>query len=474
MKRHTQIQRQKETTPLQRGGLLPHAAVRNTPWHDMALNGSEETRISHDLSQTPADTLESLELFPHQSQIELALGVPIAGRAVVSPMECAHRRIPAFTERATAHFATRQPGLKVAAHEATHLVQHAGLTRDFNLGAETHAAAVSRLVAAGHAARDLIGPIGFHVEPAFRPYTDITVGAQIYTQDWDAGMDLRASEDGRMAVGQDSAQHSFWAEPSKITESNTILSDRESVIRLIPQSGTITGKAPEGGNVRTLSKILPQNVANSTTGENMNLWADCGRSGRDVMGAGRGTGGGAMTAVQQKNPWWASIPVLGPLLGWIFGTEEETAATEPGAMKREIFNERLGGTGDEGMRRYLELSGDEQEEFDRETGINRYASPATGEGYTTSTGGSVVPGFELDTWNFHWGGVVMTSGGDRVVLENFAIRNQPLAVNTNWDFQMYGSAAKHGQTFHEQHGGLPPVGTGQHGTAPTTMHVRKR
>lgn len=473
MKQQTQIQTQKEDMLPQMRGLLQHAAVRSTPGHDMNLNGSEETHFGHDFSQVLEHTLEPLEIFPYRSKIELALGVPIAGRAVVSPMECAHLGIPAFTEQATAHFATRQPGLKVAAHEAAHLVQHAGLTRDVNLGAETHAATVSRRVTAGFPARDLISPIGFPVKPAFRPYTEIPVSAQT-AFDWIAGIDLRASEDGRMAVGQDSTLHSFWAEPSKIAESNTILNSRRSVIRLVRQPGTITGKAPNGGNVRTLSKILPRNVANATTGENMNIWADCGKSGRDVMGAGRGTGGGSMTAVYQENPWWASIPILGPLLSGIFGTEAETATSGPGTMKREIFNERLGGTGDEGLRRYMALSSVERERFDRETGINRYASPTTGEGYTVSTGGNAVPGMEADTWNFHWGGIVMTSGEDRVTLENYAIRNQPLAVNTDWEFQMYGSAVKPGQTFHEQHGGLPPVGTGQHGTAPTTMHVRRR
>ncbi len=206
----------------------------------------------------------------------------------------------------------------------------------------------------------------------------------------------------------------------------------------------------------------------------MNIWADCGRSGRDVMGAGRGTGGGDMTAVHraQKRPWWSQIPILGPLLGAIFGmprpTERETAASDPEGMKHDIFNEKLGGTGDEGLSKYQALSPAEREQFDRETGINRFAAPKVSEGYTMSTGGAPVPGMESNTWNFHWGGVVMLSGDDRVTLENYAV-GDPAVQNSNWEFQMYGSAVKPGQTFHEQH-----QATRQHGDAPTTMHVRER
>jgi hypothetical protein len=204
----------------------------------------------------------------------------------------------------------------------------------------------------------------------------------------------------------------------------------------------------------------------------MNIWADCGRSGRDVMGAGEGTGGGSMAAVfkEQKKPWYMSIPILGPLLGAIFGvpspTQHKTSASDPEEMKKEIFNEKLGGTGDEGLKKYQALPTTEKERFDKETGINRFAAPKTGEGYTMSTGGIGYPGER--TWNFHWAGVVMLSGDDRVTLENYAIMNQPNVKNSDWEFQMYGSADKSGQTFHEQH-----QATKQHGDAPTTMQVDK-
>ncbi|MCK4787919.1 MAG: hypothetical protein KAV87_29470 [Desulfobacteraceae bacterium] len=464
--------RQALTTTQLPSNVLPRAAVPTTAEHRTLDNVHQEgyaSGMGQDFSQLPIHSQMPHACFPYQTLIEPALGIPIVGRAVLAPIECARRGTPAFTEYSTTYFASEQPRLEVAAHEATHLAQHAKITRDANLGAEGHAEMISRHVAAGLSAHRLISPNGSTVEPAYHPYTEISTSSQTVHR-WNAGLDLRVSEDGRMAVGQDLAMHNFWAEPAKINESNSILNNRRSVIRLREQSNRITGPAPDGGPVRTLSKVLPENVANATTGENMNIWADCGMSGRDVMGAGEGTGGhySRMTAVYKENPWWASIPILGPLFSWIFGIDEETTTSGPEAMKMEIFNERLGGTGDEGYRRYLAFSPVEREEFDRETGINRYAAPTTGEGYTVSTGGNPIHPPGDFTWNFHWGGVVMDSGEDRTTLENYAV-GDPTVQNSDWEFQMYGSAARSGQTFHEQH-----RATRQHGDAPTTMRVRVR
>ena len=276
-----------------------------------------------------------------------------------------------------------------------------------------------------------------------------------------------------MAVGQDGVMHSFWAESSLIAQSNTILASRKSVIRLNELSDKISGTAPTGSGTRTLSKISAQNAANVTEGETMNIWADCGKSARDVMGAGEGTGKNyeKMTAsfmAMEKPPKLLRYVGIFPVL--LSGTphigKQQTAASRPEAMKKEIFNEKLGGTGDEGLNKYNALSAAEKEAFDKETQINRFAAPGTGQGYTMSSGGADIPGKR--TWNFHWAGVVMNSGDDRVTLENYSV-SDPAVQNSDWEFQMYGSAAKAGQTFYEQH-----KATGQHGSAPTAMQVEKR
>lgn len=112
------------------------------------------------------------------------------------------------------------------------------------------------------------------------------------------------------------------------------------------------------------------------------------------------------------------------------------------------------------------MSPEDKEKFDKDAGINKYAAPEVGEGFTMSTGGKDYPGNR--TWNFHWAGVVMTSGCDRVTLENYAV-GDPDVKNTEWEFQMYGPPSKKGQTFHEQH-----KATKQHGDAPTTMRVKPK
>jgi hypothetical protein len=428
---------------------------------DVPLPTFTNSSFNKDFSQTP-----TLRSFPHQEVIEQGLGIRIPGHSVVDTVECNRRGVQAFTNRQTTYFASAQPSLKVAAHEATHLAQHAGLSSEANLGGEGHAERVAGNIVNGTTARDLIGTNGQRLRPALRPYTEIPASAQSAAQ-WNAGMDLRVSEDGRMAVGQDTAMHSFWADPALISQSNSTLTSRKSVIRLHELADKLTGATSGGGGTRTLSKVSAENVSTATSGETMNLWADCGRSGRDVMGAGEGTGGGSMQAVFKEKPWYASIPILGPLLGGIFGStiEKRTAASDPEEMKKEIFNKKLGGTGDEGLKKYQALPVVQKERFDKETGINRFAAPKVGEGYTMSSGGADYPG--ATTWNFHWAGVVMLSGADRVSLENYAV-GDPSVKNSDWEFQMYGPGSRAGQTFYEQH-----KATKQHGDAPTAMNVDK-
>ncbi len=67
------------------------------------------------------------------------------------------------------------------------------------------------------------------------------------------------------------------------------------------------------------------------------------------------------------------------------------------------------------------------------------------------------------TWNFHWAGVVMKSGGDTMTLENYSVSDYD-KQNKSWAFQLYG-VGKKGQSMHEEH----RDGHGQHGENPTTM-----
>jgi hypothetical protein len=394
--------------------------------------------------------------FPHADRIGQLLGVRIPGRALLDPRECVRVGGPAHTEGTTTRFASSDPPVEVAAHEATHQLQHAGRTNDLGLGAEHHAAAVARRVRAGVSAAGLIGRTGKPVPSGRRPYTEVPTTAQAGDH-FDAGVFLRVSDDGRMAAEQSGhyGTHKLWATSYLIAAGNAALTSRGSVIRLKAGSSKIEGKAPDGGSAdtRTLSEVLPDNVDTKTSGDTMSLWADCGRSARDVMGVGGGTG---------KNYDKVTATYAGS------GKKVETSASSPKAMADEVVKETLGGgaSASDGWKAYYAMSSTERDEYDKETGINRYAAPKMGEGFTIASGGARFP--KTMTWNFHWAGVVLRSGGDAVTLENYAV-GIPEKKNTDWNYQMYGPPTKAGQTFHEQH-----LASRQHGRTPTTLVVHGR
>jgi hypothetical protein len=429
----------------------------------------------NNLSGVPART-RALGEFPHRQALESAFQRPIPGSAVVDSEGCEGRGATAFTDRSTTHFASEAPPLRVAAHEAAHLMQHSGESRDANLGPERHAESVARSVESREPVAHLFAAPGARVEPRVRNYTEVDVTSQ-KPDEWDAKKPLRVADDGQMALGEDANwNHDLWAETGLVGKANSALATKKSVIRLKTDAGTLKGKAPGDGSARTLNKVVPENQSNGTSGDSMQIWADCGKCGRDVIGAGEGTGGGRTTADYKKvnRPWYTQIPLLGPLLGLIFGgaktEEKQTAASEPDDMKYEIYNDKLGGTGDEGFKKYQALSPAEKEKFDRETGINKFATPKAGEGFTMSSGGADIAPPGSFTWNFHWAGVVMDSGDDRVTLENYNYidpASNPLQ-NAEWTYQMYGPAGKTGQTFYEQH-----KASKQHGDEPTALRVEK-
>lgn len=434
------------------------------------MNSNKSEKLKPQVGALPLITY-----FPHKNTIESAFRMTLPGQAVVDTAECTKRGLPAFTDLDTVHFASPNPPLKVAAHEAVHLLQHEGLTRDLHLGSEGQAHMIARFVENGMSAQAFLGPVGDPVVSSTHSYTEIDTANQSEDK-WNAGELLRVSEDGKMAVAEESSSnpnHRLWAMPPLVSNSNSILSANKSVIRLKTAADNLKGPAPDGSGNQNLTRVIPENTANGTSGDSMRIWADCGKSCRDVIGAGEGTGWNTsgMTAKFQAvhRPWYSSIPILGPLFSAIFGgpeiKEKTTAASDPEEMKKEIFNSKLGGTGDEGLQKYEALSTAEKDRFDREAKINRYATPGVGEGFTMSSGGSPMGPM---TWNFHWAGVIMASGSDRVTLENYSVSN-PAVQNAEWGFEMYGSAAKANQTFYEQH-----RASGQHGVAPTAMSVSKR
>lgn len=132
-------------------------------------SGAQARVARHEEASTPPN-FHRLESYPHRTEIEGALGVQIKGQAVVDPAACDRQHAIAFTEDRVARFSSDQPSLLVAAHEAVHLAQHAGTTRDARLGPEGHAGTVAHLISRGQSVRGLIGSSGDIVPTAVRHY----------------------------------------------------------------------------------------------------------------------------------------------------------------------------------------------------------------------------------------------------------------------------------------------------------------
>jgi hypothetical protein len=304
--------------------------------------------------------------------------------------------------------------------------------------------------AAGNAAvARLLAPASRHVAR----YTTIAVNDQT-ADEWPAGAPLRLSVDGAMAVAQDTAtgSHRFWATFPLIARSNASLVAAGSPLRLRPGSGGLSGSPPMHAAVgmpqrSDLIEVEPENTDNQTRGTTMDIWADCGQAAREVMGIGAGT--------------FDVFKVTGTYVDG--GKEFETDAYKPEDMANEIITDLLG---EDGWAKYHALPPDKRDAFDKEHGINKYATPEVGEAFAMDSSNEPNPKSPTQ-WNFHYAGVVMQDGQDTVTLENYAYRGAQ-TPNKNWVFQMYGPLEL-GQSFHDEH-----AADAEHGDDPTTVEARRR
>ncbi len=315
------------------------------------------------------------------------------------------------------------------------------------------------------------------------------------------GNSYRISDDLTTAVKVGYPNHDLYAEAGKAAASNAMLAKVGSGIELIEESTTFG--VSQGSNKKTLKKVIPKNVQNLTSGNNMKISDDCGTSCAVVVGGNRRNAlhFDAMTKTNAKTsattPALMKAEIMKKLLNkWLLNpstsaavkteindtiakadakqleiniaiADYNTAATEADKkIKSDIYWAKVEEYGNIMMSFYNKMSESKREEIDKYLEINKYVNPDVGQGYTMSSGGTNYPG--ESTWNFHWGGVVMKSNDqkDTVTLENYAVAGD--VENENWDFAMYGTAAKKGQTFHEQH-----HDTKQHGDRPTTMTIEK-
>jgi Domain of unknown function (DUF4157) len=315
------------------------------------------------------------------------------------------------------------------------------------------------------------------------------------------GNSYRVADDLSAAVKFGYPNHELYAAPGKVYLSNLILRGVGSGIELIEESATL--KVSQGSNENTLKKVVPKNIRNSTSGDTMKISDDCGTSCSVVVGSTSRTAlhNDAMTGIDAKTtattPSLMKAEIMNKMLvKWL--TMASTTATQKAEItdvlakaaakqieiniaeaaysaattaadketKSNVYWAKVDEYGDIMMSFYNKMFESKREEVDKYLGINKFANPGVGQGYTMSSGGTSYPG--KTTWNFHWGGVVMKSNNlqDTITLENYAVAGD--VENERWDIAMYGTAANKGQTFHEQH-----LSTQQHGDRPTTMKIEK-
>lgn len=402
------------------------------------------------------------------------------------------------------------PDLHTAAHEAAHIVQQrGGVSLAGGVGEqgdryEQHADQVADAVVQGKSAEGLLdrhagGGDGGAVQQRAAP-------VQRYQVVDGGGDDVRVSDDGKMAVLQESGigGQTAYATPSLIKDAAQKLKAATSVITLT--SGGLSWISETAEGVKTpLVDIVPTNTANNTRDTDMQLWAHCGRSAATVSGMDGGTGqGGARTAAKyEKNgetkvgnsddwmdiqkvamyidlftkerPWWKfwkksketnlNVDLIAQKMTLYKATKKEWS-TEPDEKKREPLERQMARLSDEmdtlARAEYEKLDADAKDAFDKDAKINAYADPEIGEAFHISTGGPAKQNGK-STWNFHWAGVVMKSAGDTMTLENYSVSDYEVE-NDEWAFQLYG-VGKKGQSAHEEHRDVH----GQHGENPTTM-----
>jgi len=275
-------------------------------------------------------------------------------------------------------------------------------------------------------------------------YTDIEKSKQ-KTDEWDMGSDARVANNGQTATSNDYAHVSF-AEKGLIEQSNKTLASKKSGITIKPGAKTVKGTAPDGSAKRTLHEVEPTISVSASSSGTQDFWADCGRSSREVMGP----------TTTDKSPAGVYKDNKGNL-------NTTKNSKNPANFRDEILiSAGLGKDAKSARKAYLALSVSEREKFDKKHQINKYANPDVGEAFVSRRDDdSTKKGF-----NFHWGGVIMNPGHDKVSLENFAKPGTTYDTkDEDWYFETYGPPTKKGQTFHEKNEGS----VGEKGKNNTTM-----
>ena len=342
------------------------------------------------------------------------------------------------------------PDLHTAAHEAAHVVQQrAGVSLYGGVGQagdvyEKHADAVADAVVQGKSAEGLLdtmaGSGGAASEGPVQMYSRVPVGKQ-KNDYWNAGVDLRVADDGRMAVAD--ATHQMWATPDIIATGDNALLAQKSPYSLMTGGNAISGRAPSDkkGAPQTLQQVVPVNYANNSMGNDMRTVEACSSHGQELMGAGPDQGSHAMAKGM-------AVVTNGQ------GGEEERRYDKRGMSGHgktdqnivgDIRAEVTGKPRDQAEVAYGKMSDKSKGNRAKELGINQYASPEVGEGLAVY---SAVKNLQRGHFPMHFAPVIAKSGSDYVTLENYAKTQQDRKQgdtsdsSNDWYFKMFGGVKK--------------------------------
>ena len=372
--------------------------------------------------------------FPHQGRISASVPLSMSLAARLDPDGCASRGALAYTQGTVSYFSGPHPDVHVAAHEATHQLQHAGMTRDAGLGAEGHAGAVADMVRAGRSAAALIGPRGNHVAPAERNY--------VITSEYGPQAKL-----GELGESLTYSNQVAYATPSLISQASAILQARHSGVSIAAGAETKTVKVPKGTETKILSRLMVK-LDTDPTGENK-ASGDCRQCAGEVMGGGGpdkpqaaviNAGGSQVVVGQPDQP--------GDFVAKAFYVQKQIAKQTnyqslPEEQKQQIVKKAESEYEDLSMLEKANLRKEYVEASNaKELGIDEHAKPAVGEAFAIFPANKPAG----SGYKFHFATVIMAPGSDRITLENAGTERDQR--NDKWDIETYGTEGK-GESFQE-------------------------
>ncbi len=300
---------------------------------------------------------------------------------------------------------------------------------------------------------------------------------------------FRVSNDSKLAVYQDShfGSHQCYAVEGQITAANEIIKKQGGGLSMTADK-TDAVSITNDKISETLYRVVPKNevLSYGGSGDSMFWVSDCGGSAHSVM-----TGDESGKSQAKYNKAIIEKEYMFKIKDFRKGLDKQTDPKTYGTTysyysskhKRRvdlgtpqehlaaIFEDISNDSFQNAWKGYQKLSDKLRDKFDQIVGLNQYAQPEIGEAYVIVANQDEYASGTKAGWNYHWGAVVLKSGGDSVTFENFADPSKK--TSNDWSFQMYGS--EKGQTWHDDHKKRKMHHRGklfdEYGPNPTTLRI---